>query len=219
MSAEVVRNRMRVDIWADIVCPFCYIGHSRFSRALGSFEHRDQVEVVYRSFELDPSIPRGQATPVLDLLAAKYGLSPAQAREAEAGVAATAASEGLEFTANREMGNTFDAHRLVHLGRVQDRQGQVLEHLYRAYFAEGRPVFEPGDLVGLAAEAGLEPGAARQALDHGSYAEDVQADEDEARSLGIGGVPFFVLDGKLGVSGAQQAETFARALRQAWEAR
>jgi predicted DsbA family dithiol-disulfide isomerase len=207
---------MRVDIWSDIVCPWCYIGHSRFSRALAGFEQRDEVEVVYRSFELDPSIPPGQATPILDLLAAKYGLSPARAREAEAGVAATAAGEGLRFTADRAMSNTFDAHRLVHLGREHDRQGPVLEHLYRAYFAEGRPVFEPGDLVGLAAEAGLDPGAARRALDDGSYAANVRADENQARSLGIGGVPFFVLDGKLGVSGAQQAETFARALRQAW---
>jgi predicted DsbA family dithiol-disulfide isomerase len=210
---------MRVDIWADIVCPYCYIGHSRFSRVLAGFEHRDEVEVVYRSFELDPSIPRGGATPILEVLAAKYGLSPAQARQAEAGVAATAAAEGLEFTADRAMGNTFDAHRLVQLSRAQDRQGPVLEHLYHAYFAEGRPVFEPGDLAALAAEAGLDSDAARRALDDGSYAEDVRADENEARSLGIGGVPFFVLDGKLGVSGAQPAETFARALQQAWESR
>jgi len=210
---------MRVDIWADIVCPWCYIGHSRFSRVLARFDHRDEVEVVYRSFELDPSIPRGRATPILEVLAAKYGLSPAQARQAEAGVAATAAAEGLEFTADREMGNTFDAHRLLQLSRAQDRQGPVLEHLYQAYFAEGRPVFEPADLAGLAAEAGLDPDAARQALDDDSYAEDVRSDENEARSLGIGGVPFFVLDGKLGVSGAQSAETFARALRQAWESR
>ena len=210
---------MRVDIWADIVCPWCYIGHKRFSRVLEGFEHGDEVEVVYRSFELDPSIPAGQVTPILELLAAKYGLSAARARQAEASVAATAAAEGLEFTATRAMGNTFDGHRLVHLGRVADRQGPVVERLYRAYFAEGRPVFEPGDLVGLAAEAGLDPGVARQALDDGSYADDVRADEDQARSLGIGGVPFFVLDGRLGVSGAQPAETFARALQQAWESR
>ena len=210
---------MRVDIWADIVCPYCYIGSSRFSRVLASFDHRDQVEVVYRSFELDPSIPRGPATPILEVLAAKYGLSPAQARQAEAGVAATAAAEGLEFTPDRAMGNTFDAHRLVHLSREQDRQGPVVERLYHAYFAEGRPVFEPADLAGLAAEAGLDADAVRRALDDGSYADDVHADESEARSLGIGGVPFFVLDGKLGVSGAQPAETFTRALRQAWESR
>jgi predicted DsbA family dithiol-disulfide isomerase len=207
---------MRVDIWSDIVCPWCYIGHSRFSRALDGFEHRDEVEVVYRSFELDPSIPPGGATPILELLAAKYGLTPAQAREAEAGVAATAAAEGLEFTADRAMGNTFDAHRLVHLGREQGLQGPVLQRLYRAYFAEGRPVFEPGDLIEVAAETGLDPGGARQALEDGSYADAVRADEEQAGALGITGVPFCVLDGRLGVSGAQPAETFARALRQAW---
>lgn len=210
---------MRIDIWSDIVCPWCYIGHSRFSRALASFEHRDEVEVVYRSFELDPSIPAGQSTPILDVLAAKYGLTAAQARDAEAGVAATAAAEGLDFTADRAMGNTFDAHRLVHLGREHGLQGPLLERLYRAYFAEGRPVFEPGDLIDLAAGAGLDPVGARRSLEDGSYRGDVRADEDQARGLGISGVPFCVLDGKLGVSGAQPAETFARALRQAWESR
>ncbi len=210
---------MRVDIWGDIVCPWCYIGHSRFSRALAGFEHRDEVEVVYRAFELDPSIPPGQATPIPDVLAAKYGLSQAQAREAEAGVAATAAAEGLEFTADRAVGNTFNAHRLVQLGREHGLQGPVLRRLYRAYFAEGRPVFESGDLVDLAAEAGLDREAAAKALANGSYAEAVRADEDRAMALGITGVPFCVIQGKLGVSGAQQAETFARALRQAWESR
>jgi predicted DsbA family dithiol-disulfide isomerase len=210
---------MRVDIWSDIVCPWCYIGHSRFSRALAGFEHRDEVEVVYRSFELDPSIPPGQATPILELLAAKYGLSQAQAREAEAGVAATAAAEGLEYTTDRAMGNTFDAHRLVHLGRERGVQAGLLQRLYRAYFAEGRPVFEPGDLVGLAADAGLDPGGAREALENGSYSGAVRSDEDQARTLGITGVPFCVIGGKLGVSGAQPAETFARGLRQGWESR
>jgi|SRR5208282_1360750 len=210
---------MRVDIWSDIVCPWCYIGHSRFSHGLDGFEHRDQVEVVYRSFELDPSIPAGQATPILDALAAKYGLSEAQAREAEAGVAALAAAEGLGFTVDRAMGNTFDAHRLVHLAGEHGAQGRMLQRLYHAYFAEGRPVFGPGDLAGLAAEEGLDPGRVRPALQDGSYADAVRADEHEARTLGITGVPFCVVDGKYGVSGAQPAQTFTRVLRQAWEAR
>jgi hypothetical protein len=129
---------MRVDIWSDIVCPWCYIGNARFSRALADLEHRDEIEVVYRSFELDPSIPGGQATPILDLLAAKYGMSPAQARQAEARVAAMASAEGLDFTVDRAMGNTFDAHRLVHLGREHGMQERLLQRLYRAYFGEGR---------------------------------------------------------------------------------
>jgi predicted DsbA family dithiol-disulfide isomerase len=117
------------------------------------------------------------------------------------------------------MGNTFDAHRLVHLGREQGRQAGLLQRLYRAYFAEGRPVFAPADLIGLAAEAGLDPEGARVALENGSYSGAVRADEDQARALGITGVPFCVLGGKFGVPGAQPAETFARGLRQAWESR
>jgi predicted DsbA family dithiol-disulfide isomerase len=209
---------MRVDMWSDIVCPWCYIGHGRFSRALAQFEQHDEVEVVYRSFELDPSIPEGQATPVLDLLAAKYGMSRAQAQQAEARVAALAAAEGLDFTADRAMGNTFDAHRLVHLGREHGLQERVLQRLYHAYFGEGRPVFGREELAGLAADAGLEPAAARQALKDGSYADDVRADEAQDARLGINGVPFCVVGGKYGVSGAQPEETFLRALREAWGA-
>jgi predicted DsbA family dithiol-disulfide isomerase len=208
---------MRVDIWADIVCPWCYIGNARFSRALAEFEHRDEVEVVYRSFELDPSIPEGGATPILDVLASKYGMSQAQARQAEARVAALAEAEGLDFTADRALGNTFDAHRLVHFGREQGVQQKVANELYHAYFGEGRSVFGPDALVGLAAAAGLDPDGARQALVNGSFSGDVRADEQEARQLGISGVPFCVLGGKYGVSGAQPIQTFAQALRQAWE--
>ena len=207
---------MRVDIWSDIVCPWCYIGNARFSRALAGLEQRDEIEVVYRSFELDPSIPDGQATPILDMLAAKYGMGPAQAHQAEARVAAMAAAEGLEFTADRAVGNTFDAHRLVHLGREHGRQERLLQRLYRAYFGEGRSVFGHEALAGLAAEEGLDPDIARRVLKDGSYGEAVHADEDQVARLGINGVPFCVIDGKYGVSGAQPEETFARALRNAW---
>jgi predicted DsbA family dithiol-disulfide isomerase len=207
---------MRVEIWSDIVCPWCYIGNGRFSRALAGLEQRDEIEVVYRSFELDPSIPGGQATPILDALAAKYGMSPAQARQAEARVSAIAAAEGLDFTVDRATGNTFDAHRLVHLAREHGMQGRVLQHLYHAYFGEGRSVFDQEALVGLAADEGLDPGIARRALDDGSYGDAVRADEDQAARLGIGGVPFCVIDGKYGVSGAQPEEAFAQALQEAW---
>jgi predicted DsbA family dithiol-disulfide isomerase len=211
--------RMRVDIWTDVVCPWCYIGDDRFSRALAGFEHRDEVDVIHHSFELDPSIPAGQAAPIGDVLAAKYGLSQAQVGEAEARVAGLAAAEGLEFTADRAMGNTFNAHQLVHLGREHGLADRLLQRLYHAYFAEGRPVFEPGELAELAAEEGLDPDRARQALEDGSYADAVRADEAQAGQLGISGVPFFVLDGKYGVSGAQPTETFTRALEQAWRSR
>ena len=207
---------MRVDIWSDIVCPWCYIGNARFSRALADLDHRDEIEVVYHSFELDPSTPSGQAAPILDVLAARYGMSPAQAGQAEARVAAMAAAEGLDFTVDRAVGNTFDAHRLVHLGREHGMQQRLVQRLYRTYFGEGRSVFDQEALVALAADEGLDPEIARRVLMDGSYGDAVLADEDQAARLGISGVPFCVIDGKYGVSGAQPEETFARALRDAW---
>jgi predicted DsbA family dithiol-disulfide isomerase len=208
---------MRVDFWSDVVCPWCYIGEHRFTRALADFEHRDEVEVIHRSFELDPSIPKGAGTPILEVLAAKYGLSPAQAEEAERRVAGLAAADGLDFTAERKMGNTFDAHRLVHLGREHGRQEQMLERLFRAFFGEGQAIYEADVLVSLAADAGLDPGRAKQALADGSYGDGVHADEHEARSYGITGVPFCVLDGRYAVSGARPAETYTTALQRAWD--
>jgi predicted DsbA family dithiol-disulfide isomerase len=210
---------MRVDIWSDIVCPFCYIGKRRFEQGLSQFGHRDEVEVVYHAFELDPSLPPGTGTPILELLAAKYGLSPEQAAEAEGSVAAQAAAEGLAFNPDRVMGNTFDAHRLVGLGQDRGVGGPVLQRLYEAYFAEGRPVFGAAELASLAQDAGLDPAEAREVLDGDGYAAGVRADEAEARSLGISGVPFYVLDRKYGVSGAQAAATFTAALEQAWAER
>jgi predicted DsbA family dithiol-disulfide isomerase len=214
---------MRVDIWTDIVCPWCYIGDGRFARALAGFEHRDEVDVIHHSFELDPSIPEGQATPIMDVLAAKYGMTHDQARDAEARVAGLAAADGLEITAKRAMGNTFNAHQLVHLGREQDQeQGlaeRLVQRLYHAYFAEGRPVFDPDDLAGLAAGEGLDPDETRRALEDRGYVDAVRADAAQAAQIGISGVPFFVLDRKYGISGAQATETFTRALEQVWRSR
>jgi predicted DsbA family dithiol-disulfide isomerase len=208
---------MRVDIWSDIVCPWCYIGKRELELGLSQFAHRDEVEVTYHAFELDPSFPAGPGTPIMDVLSAKYGLTEAQARQAESGVAARAAATGLAFTADRVMGNTFDAHRLVALGLDQGRQAEVLRRLYEEYFAQGHPVFSLDDLATLGEAAGLD--GARQALAGGAYADAVRADEQQAARLGISGVPFFVLDGRLGVSGAQPAQTLAAALDRAWAER
>jgi predicted DsbA family dithiol-disulfide isomerase len=207
---------MRVDIWSDIVCPWCYIGKRRFEQGLGQFGHAGDVEVVYHAFELDPSIPAGQVTPIGELLTAKYGMTADQARSAEASVAAQAQASGLRFTTSRLTGNTFDAHRLVALGREAGRQDTILQFLYEAYFADGRSVFGSDDLVAIAEAAGLDGGRARAVLDGQEFADSVRADEDQARQLGISGVPFVVLDGRLGVSGAQPATTFTAALDQAW---
>jgi predicted DsbA family dithiol-disulfide isomerase len=208
---------MRVDVWSDIVCPWCYLGKTRFERALAEFEHRDQVEVVHRSFELDPSFPKGEVVSVLDMLSSKYGLSRDKAAEAEASMAQMAAAEGLEFSVDRPHGNTFDAHRLLHLAIDRGRQGEMLTRLYGANFGAERSVFDAESLVAIAGEAGLDTDEARGVLTGEDYAEEVRADERRAAELGATGVPFFIIGGALAISGGQRAEVFLQALRQAWD--
>ncbi|GHF63866.1 DsbA family oxidoreductase [Streptomyces thermodiastaticus] len=211
---------MRVEIWSDIACPWCYVGKARFDKALAGFAHRDQVEVVHRSFELDPHRPKDDVEPVLALLTRKYGMSQAQAEAGEDHLGAQAAAEGLEYrTRGRDHGNTFDMHRLLHFAKTRGLQAALLDVLYRANFAEERSVFTEGPerLVELAAKAGLDAEDARAVLaDPAAYADEVRADEEEAARLGATGVPFFVLDRKYGVSGAQPVEVFTQALTQAW---
>jgi predicted DsbA family dithiol-disulfide isomerase len=209
---------MRVDIWSDIVCPWCYVGKARFEKALSGFAHRDDVEVVYHSFELDPGYPadkRGETN--LQMLASKYGMSAAQARQADGQVAALAHAEGLGFEVERPIGNTFDLHRVIHLGLAKGVQGEVLSAVNEAYFAQARPVFDHDVIVDVAAGAGLDPVAVREVLDGDAWADETRHDEAQAQQIGISGVPFFVLDMRLGVSGAQPAELFTRALNQAME--
>ncbi|GGR91839.1 DSBA oxidoreductase [Streptomyces aureoverticillatus] len=216
---------MRVEIWSDIACPWCYVGKARFERALTAFPHQEAVEVIHRSFELDPNRPKGDTAPVIPMLAQKYGMTEAQAREAEQRLGDNAAAEGLAYrTEGRDHGNTFDMHRLLHFAREQggqDAQDRLIGALYRANFAEEQSVFDDDErLTALAAEAGLDADAAREVLaDPTAYADAVRADEREAAELGANGVPFFVLDRKFGVSGAQPAEVFTQALEQAWAAR
>ncbi|MBV2152382.1 DsbA family protein [Kitasatospora sp. SUK 42] len=211
---------MRVEIWSDINCPWCYIGKARFEQALERFPHREEVEVVHRSFELDPHAPRA-ARPVVPLLATKYGMSLEQAEAAEARIAENARGEGLPYLSEgRDAANSFDMHRLLHFAKEQGRQPQLLDALYRANFAEERSAFEEERLIELAVEAGLDREAAAAVLaDPDAYADAVREDEETASAMGATGVPFFVLDRRLGVSGAQPAETFTRALEQAWESR
>ena len=135
---------MQVEMWGDLVCPWCYLGRARFRQALASFPHRDQVEVVYRSFELDPDFPPGKQVKIADLLSEKYGMSPAQAQAAEQRVAGLAAAEGLPFSADRGHGNTLDAHRLSHLAADRHAQDAVLGALYRAHFSGEQSIFEAG---------------------------------------------------------------------------
>ncbi|MFJ4095906.1 DsbA family oxidoreductase [Kitasatospora sp. NPDC089913] len=211
---------MRVEIWSDINCPWCYIGKARFERALERFPHRDAVEVVHRSFELDPRAPQ-EARPVVPLIAAKYGLGLEQAEAAEQRIADNAEAEGLAYLrSGRDAANSFDMHRLLHFAAEHGRQAELLDALYRANFADERSAFAPGRLAELAVEAGLDGAAAARVLaDPDAYAQAVGEDEATASAMGATGVPFFVLDRRLGVSGAQPADTFAAALQQAWDSR
>ncbi|MER6363498.1 DsbA family oxidoreductase [Kitasatospora sp. NPDC001527] len=206
--------------WSDINCPWCYIGKARFERALAGFAHRGEVEVVHRSFELDPRSPH-QARPVVPLIAAKYGIGLEQAEAAEQRIADNARAEGLAYVrAGRDAANSFDMHRMLHFAAEHGRQAALLDLLYRANFAEEASAFAPGRLVELAVEAGLDgERAARVLADREAYAEAVREDEATASAMGATGVPFFVFDRRLGVSGAQPAETFTAALEQAWESR
>ncbi|MEV6248519.1 DsbA family oxidoreductase [Streptomyces sp. NPDC051742] len=212
---------MRVEIWSDIACPWCYIGKARFEKGLAAFAHRDDVEVVHRSFELDPNRAKGDREPVLKMLAEKYGRTLAEARAMEAHVASNAHSEGLGYrTEGRDHGNTFDIHRLLHLAKDRGRQSELLDLAYRANFAEERSVFDTETLVALGVEAGLDETEVRAVLaDESAYADAVREDEREASELGANGVPFFVLDRRYGISGGQPAEVFTQALEQAWQGR
>lgn len=212
---------MRVEIWSDIACPWCYIGKARFEKGLAEFAHRDEVEVVHRSFELDPSRAKGDTALVIDMLAEKYGRTREEAASMEANVAANAQAEGLGYrTEGRDHGSTFDLHRLLHLAKARGRQDELLTLAYRANFAEERSVFDDAVLLALAVEAGLDADEARAVLaDPEAYADDVRTDEREAAELGANAVPFFVLDRRYGISGGQPSEVFVQALEQAWKDR
>jgi predicted DsbA family dithiol-disulfide isomerase len=210
---------MQVDIFSDVVCPWCAIGKRRFEAALGQFEHAEEIEVVWRAFELDPNAPARREGDYADRLARKYGMSREQAVAAHESLTATAAAEGLDFHFDRaQSGNTFDAHRLLHYAREAGPglQDALKERLFLAYFTEGEAIGDPETLVRLAAEVGLDRQQCAEILASDRYAAAVRADEREAHDLEVTGVPFFVVDGKFGIPGAQDAETILSVLRRAW---
>ena len=208
---------MRVEIWSDVVCPWCYIGKRQFEKALAGFEHRDQVEVVHRSFQLDPSFPPGETVDVADMLAAKYGMPSEQAVEMNRQMEKRAATVGLEYRLEGgRAGNTSDAHRLIHLAAKHGLQDETVEALFKAHFTDRRSVFDHDSLTEIAGEAGLDAAAARETLSSTAFTAEVEADQREARDLGATGVPFFVIDRRYGISGAQPPEAFTEALTRAW---
>jgi predicted DsbA family dithiol-disulfide isomerase len=206
-----------VEIWSDVVCPWCYIGKRRFEGALERFSHAAEVEVRWRSFELDPNAPRRENGDNAARLARKYGITLDEATQRQARVTATAASEGLEFHLEHSgRANTFDAHRLLHLAVGHGRQDQLKERLLRAHLCEGDHVGEPEVLLRLAVEVGLDPDEVDQVLRTEDYRDEVRADERRADELGVSGVPFFVVDGRYAVSGAQDGRRLAQLLDRVW---
>ncbi|MCU1677769.1 MAG: putative dithiol-disulfide isomerase [Frankiales bacterium] len=209
---------MQVEIWSDVVCPWCYIGKRHFEAALARFAHADEVQVTYRAFELDPSTEKGVTEPTSERLARKYGQSAAGIRTMQARVIDTAARAGLDYSHLGETtsGNTLDVHRVLQLAAAQGRADAAWEAFYRAYFVEARPIFSDDDIVAVAVEAGLDGDDVRAVLAGDGYTDTVAADIADARSLGVTGVPFFVADRRYGVSGAQPADVLLAMLEQAW---
>ena len=206
---------MQVEIWSDVVCAWCYIGKRRFEQALAAFAGRDAVELTWRSFELDPD---GSREPILltQLLAEKYDIHGQETVDRHARTTSTAAAEGLTLHLDRALsGNTFDAHRVIQLARAHGLQAEAQERLFGAYFSEGLPISDRETLVELASSVGLDPDEVRSMLEGDRFADEVREDELTAARFGISGVPFFVFDRRLALSGAQPVEVMLGALEQA----
>lgn len=211
---------LKVDIWSDIACPWCYVGKRRFESALAQFSGRAEVSVVWRAFELDPAAPRVRdKSSYAARLAKKYGVPVARAEAMIDHMTNVAAAEGLDFHFERiQSGNTFDAHRLLHLAGERGKQDALKERLLLAYFTEGEAIGEEQTLIRLASEVGLDSDEVAATLASDALAREVRADEDQAGALGITGVPFFVFAGRYGVSGAQPPELLLRVLERVHEA-
>lgn len=211
---------MNLEIWSDIACPWCYIGKRRLERALEQFDHADELTITWRSFELDPGAPPERGGELAGHLARKYGMPIEQAREAQAGLTATAADEDLGFRLDiARSGNTFDGHRLIHLAAEHGLAGAIKERLLRAYLTEGRLISDAATLAELGIEAGLPDTEVRDLLAGDRFADAVRADEHTAATLGISGVPTFIVDREVGVTGAQPPELLLEMLRRGAGAR
>ncbi|MBY0123025.1 DsbA family oxidoreductase [Bacillus sp. S/N-304-OC-R1] len=210
---------MKIQVWSDFVCPFCYIGKRRLEQAIAHFPHKDQVEVEFKSFELDPNSSKYNGKSINEILAAKYGMSIEQAKQANEGVGSQAASVGLNFNFDgMKPGNTFDAHRLAKFAKEKGKEAVITEKLLYAYFTESKDIGDEEVLADIAAAVGIDRGEALNILqDKNALANDVRIDEAIAQQYGIRGVPYFIINNKYAISGAQAPETFMGALQKVWE--
>lgn len=207
---------MKVDIWSDVRCPFCFIGKRKFEAALAKFEHKDQVEIEWHSFELDPNAETLPDVPAAEYLANRYGKSREWAEQMQAGVTQTAAEVGLKFNLDRSIvANSFDAHRLIQLAKSEGLADEIEEALFIAHFTDGKDISDHSTLTQIGTSLGMEQTSIATMLSGADFTAEVRRDEQTAQTIGIKGVPFFVFNEKLAVSGAQSPETFLGALRQA----
>ena len=219
-NVEESSGKMKVEIWSDVVCPFCYIGKREFENALAQFAHRDSVEVIWRSFELDPRAPAKSEFDMYGMLMNKYGGTREDAKARVSGVVQRAKTVGLEYDMDKAViGSSFDAHRLIQLAKEKGLGSEAEERLFKAYFTEGAHLADHPTLIRLGKEIGLEEKEVKQMLSTDRFSEEVREDERQAHLVGVRGVPFFLIDEKLSVSGAQQSATFLGALEQAWNSR
>jgi predicted DsbA family dithiol-disulfide isomerase len=209
---------MKIEIWSDVACPWCYIGKRRFETALAAFPHRESVEVTWRSYQLDPTVPDHYDGTELDYLSTRKGMAPVQVSQMFEHVAAQAKGEGLNYRFDDVVvANSFTAHRLIHLAAAHGKQDAAKERLLSDHFEHGKDIGNEEYLTSVGLDLGIDAGDVAELFSTDKYADDVRQDFAEARALGITGVPFFVIDRKFGLSGAQPADTFTAALEQAWQ--
>jgi predicted DsbA family dithiol-disulfide isomerase len=207
---------MQVEIWSDVICPWCYIGKRRFEMALANFAQKESVTVIWRSFELDPKSPQQYPVSLEEMLARKYNVSLQEAASMNARVSGLAQEIGLNYQLSKARpGNTFDAHRLLHFATSRHLGDKATERIMQAYFSECLAIGDRAALAKLATEFGIDESEALAMLESDAYSAEVRADQARAAKYGISGVPFFVINEKVGISGAQPVETFAQALEQA----
>lgn len=209
---------MKIEVWSDYVCPFCYIGKRHLEQALESFPHKDQVEVSFKSFELDPEVKTDPTISIDEALAKKYGVPVAQAKEMNNQMIQRAAQAGLAYNFDEiKQINTFDAHRLAKYAESKGKAAEMTETLLKAHFVESQFIGGQDTLIKLASEVGLDPEETRAILSGNDYADQVRADEADASALGVRGVPFFVINQKYAISGAQPVSLFTDTLDKVWQ--
>nr|WP_232304361.1 MULTISPECIES: DsbA family oxidoreductase [Bacillus cereus group] len=209
--------KMKVEVWTDIACPFCYIGKRHIEAGLEQFAHKDQVQIVYKSFQLNENAKKDTEHDAYDVLSARSGMSREQAKAIHEGVAKQAEADGLDLRFDTlQLTNTLDAHRLLQFAAQHGKNNEVIELLFKAYFTECKHIGRHETLIAIATEAGLDPKTTEEMLTSNQFTDEVRADHLEGVRLGVSGVPFYVIDRKYAVSGAQPANVFLEALEKTW---